>query len=145
MAPTSSTPKLTPACYFLIQIAGIDTIGAFMTCHGLSIEYDVLQYMEGGNNDFAYSLPGHTKYSNLVFTRGLTDQDNLMTWLKKTETEPDLKDITVTFQDSTKKALRTWTFQEAFPIRWQGPSFDANSNSIATEELEIAHSGLKPA
>jgi phage tail-like protein len=143
MAPTSSIPKLVPVCYFLLKVPDIDTIGAFTSCRGLGLHVDALEYMEGGNNDFVYHLPGHVTYPNLVLTRGLTDQDNFMKWVAKTHTEPELKDVTVTFQDSQKTAIRTWTFTEAFPIRWEGPSFDAHSNSIATEELEIVHSGLK--
>ena len=32
---------------------------------------------------------------------------------------------------------------DAFPVRWTGPSFDANGAAVfGTETLEIAHSGL---
>jgi hypothetical protein len=34
------------------------------------------------------------------------------------------------------------TFADAFPVRWTGPSFDANTTGLGTESLEIAHSGL---
>jgi phage tail-like protein len=33
----------------------------------------------------------------------------------------------------------------AFPIKWQGPSFNAGSSTIATEALEIVHEGFTPA
>src|SRR6266496_4313943 len=118
MATTSAIPKLIPVCYFLLKVPDIDTIGAFTSCHGLGINVDSMEYMEGGNNDFVYHLPGHVKYPNLVFTRRLTNEDNFMKWLQKTQTEPELKDVTVTFQDSKATAVRTWTFVEAFPIRW---------------------------
>src|SRR4051812_734557 len=123
--PPTSNPTLTATCYFVVKVADIDTIGAFMSCSGLGIEYDVLQYMEGGNNDFVYQLPGHMKFQNLVLTRGLTDQDNFTKWLIKTQTEPELKEVSVTFQNSAMKSLRVWTFTEAFPIKWTGPAFDA--------------------
>ena len=144
MAPTGTpAPPLIPPSYFLIKIDGIDPIGAFMSCSGLHIEYDVMQYTEGGNNDFVYQLPGHVRYSNIVLSRGMTDKDNLTKWLEKTKTEPELHDVIIQGLDQTQKAIRTWTFTEAFPVRWNGPTFDANGGGIATEELEIAHSGLK--
>ena len=38
---------------------------------------------------------------------------------------------------------RTFAFHDAFPVRWTGPSFDANGAAVfGTETLEIAHSGM---
>jgi phage tail-like protein len=31
---------------------------------------------------------------------------------------------------------------DAFPVKWQGPDFDASANEVPTEELEIAHHGF---
>jgi phage tail-like protein len=39
--------------------------------------------------------------------------------------------------------VRSWVFQEAFPIKWTGPNLNASSNQIATEQLEIVHAGLQ--
>jgi hypothetical protein len=38
---------------------------------------------------------------------------------------------------------RTFTFADAFPVRWTGPQVNVNGASIATETLEVAHGGLK--
>jgi phage tail-like protein len=133
------------SCYFVLTVPDIHTIGAFTSCSGMEIEFEVLEYSEGGNHEMTYRLPGHVRYPNLVLERGLTDQDALHTWLWKTRNEPELKEITIEYQDSTKKALRTWTFADAFPVRWSGPTFAASSSDIATERLEIAHSGIKGA
>ena len=135
----------TPSCYFLLKVPGIDTIGSFTHCTGMELEFEVLEYAEGGNHESVYRLPGHVRYPNLVLTRGLTDQDALHAWLWKTRNEPELKEITVQFQDHTKKVLRTWTFADAFPVRWHGPTFSASSSDLATEVLEIAHAGMKGA
>jgi phage tail-like protein len=134
-----------PTCYFLLRVPDIDTIGHFTQCSGLEMEFEVLEYAEGGNNEQVYRLPGHVRYPNLVLTRGLTDQDALHKWLWDTQTEPKLKEITVQYMDSTKKVLRTWTFADAFPVRWHGPTFAASSSDLATEVLEIAHAGMKAA
>ena len=141
----TKSPYLVPACFFLIKVPGIDTIGAFMKCSGLQLEFEVMQYAEGGNNEFVRHFPGRVSYPRLTLSRGLTDQDAFHQWLWKTRNAPELKDITLTYQDHTKKVLRTWVFSEAFPVKWTGPEFDANSQSIATETLEVVHSGLKAA
>jgi len=141
----TKSPYLIPACLFLIKVPDIDTIGAFTRCSGLELEFEVMEYAEGGNNDFIRHFPGRVRYPHLTMTRGLTNQDNFVKWLLKTRTEPELKEVTLTMQDHTKKVVRTWTFSEAFPVKWTGPEFDANSHSIATETLTICHSGIKAA
>jgi phage tail-like protein len=140
MAPN---PQIFPSCYFQIKVPDYDTIGMFTTCTGLEIEFEVFQYAEGGNHEFVYQLPGNLRYPNLVLTRGMTDAKNLREWVWKTRAEPELKELTIEFRDQQQKVLQTWTFNDAFPVRWHGPSFGADSMSIATETLEIAHGGLK--
>jgi phage tail-like protein len=39
--------------------------------------------------------------------------------------------------------VRTWSFADAFPIKWAGPNLNASSNQVATETLEIVHGGLQ--
>jgi phage tail-like protein len=135
-------PAVFPSCYFIIKVPGYETIGMFTACSGLEIEFEVLQYAEGGNHEFVHQLPGNLRYPNLVLSRGLTDQDSLRKWLWKTRNEPELKEVTLQFQDQKRTVLQTWTFADAFPVRWTGPTFAADSSSIAVESLEIAHSGM---
>jgi len=133
---------LFPTCYFQITVPGYDTIGLFTSCTGLEIEFEIFQYAEGGNHEFVHQLPGNLRYPNLVLTRGLTNQDSLRKWVWKTRNEPELKEVTLQFHDQSKRVLQTWTFADAFPVRWNGPTFAADSSSIAVESLEIAHSGM---
>ena len=39
--------------------------------------------------------------------------------------------------------VRSWSFADAFPIKWAGPNLNASSNQVATETLEIVHAGLQ--
>jgi phage tail-like protein len=57
------------------------TIGVFARCSGLQVEYEVLDYAEGGQNDFVHKLRGFTRYPNLVLTRGVTSETGLLDWL----------------------------------------------------------------
>lgn len=126
-----------------LTIPDIDTLGYFDHCAGLEMSVEVFEYREGGNNDFVHHLPGCVVYPNLVLSRGITNADALLKWFQATQAKADLKEITITLigNDSTN---RSWTFADAFPIRWTGPVLDANNHGVATETLEIAHSGLKP-
>jgi len=128
---------------FVLRIPDVDTVGFFMRCTGLELSFDVFEYREGGNNDFIHRLPGGLRYPNLVLSRGLTREDVLLKWFWATQTKAERKEITLTLQ--TADAERTWTFADAFPIKWTGPQIDSSGSEIATETLEIAHAGLKMA
>jgi phage tail-like protein len=126
---------------FKIELPGSVTVGHFSRCSGLELSIEVFEYAEGGNNEFAHKLPGRLMHPNLVLSRGLTDSDTLLKWFAQTKTKAQTGDITLTVRSADH--TRTFAFHDAFPIKWTGPSFDANGPAVfGTEMLEIAHSGL---
>ena len=128
--------------HFKVSVPGL-TIGTFRQCNGLSMEFDVFEWAEGGNNEFIHHLPGRMRYPYLTLSSGLTDDAALQQWFWKTREKAELKEVTIELatQDGTVK--RAWTFADAFPVRWSGPSVGADAAGLATESLDIAHSGLK--
>jgi phage tail-like protein len=80
------------------------------------------------------------RFPNLLLTRGFTKSEALLQWFAKTQTKADIKQVTLTIKEGDNQ--RVLTFADAFPVRWTGPSFDANTTGLGTESLEIAHSGL---
>lgn len=127
--------------HFILEIPGL-AIGAFSELGGLTVERDILEYAEGGLNDFVHKLPGRLKYPNLTFKRGITDQDALQQWFWDSQTKAQLRDVTIKLVDPSGEVARTWAFAQAFPIKWVGPKLSAGSDSAATEELEVAHQGM---
>jgi phage tail-like protein len=128
---------------YQVSIPGIDPVGVFRECHGLEISFDVFTYHEGGNNEFVHHFPSHVTYPPLVLTRGMTDEEALMKWFWQTRTKAERKEVTVTLYDWSSQRQRAWTFADAFPTRWTGPVLHSEGNDLATETLEIRHSGLK--
>lgn len=125
---------------FVLKVPDIDTIGHFSRCSGLEMSFEMFEYGEGGNNDYMHKLPGRMHFPNLILERGLTKEDALLKWFAQTKKKAELKQIILTVKTGSNE--RTFTFGDAFPVRWTGPSFDANAPGIGTESLEIAHSGL---
>ena len=35
-----------------------------------------------------------------------------------------------------------WNFRNALPVRWTGPTFNAASDEVGVEELELVHEGV---
>ena len=127
---------------FEVVIPGIDAVGFFRQCQGLEMTFEVYSYREGGNNEVVHQFPSRATYPNLVLERGMTDEDALLRWLWQTRTKAERKEVIITLHDWGQKTKRSWSFADAFPVRWTGPLLSAESNDLATETLEIAHSGL---
>src|SRR5215210_6746859 len=134
--PQARRPILTDH-HFKISIPGLD-IGTFRECNGLSMQFDVFEWAEGGNNEFIHHLPGRMRYPYLRLTRGLTDQDALQQWFWQTRQQAQLKEVSIELRTPGADATRAWTFGDAFPVHWSGPRVAADGNGIAVETLEIA-------
>ena len=118
-------------------------LGAFVTCDGLSLEIEVKPLEEGGNNLFVHQLPGRIKYQNIKLTRPINaDSAKVRAWLSSMngQIRRTTAEITAMTANSTKVA--SWGLVGVIPVRWQGPSFNAESPSVATETLEFAHHGF---
>jgi phage tail-like protein len=134
---TLQVPKLTQSNSF---------VGIFRGLTGLEVSFEVLEYAEGGNNDFVHHLPGRVHYPNLTLSWGMTVDPLLQQWFFQTQVQAELQDIVVTLHsqrgDVTNSARR-FVFADAFPVRWSGPAPATDSPDGWSETLEIAHSGLK--
>lgn len=137
----SKTPDPVGALRFLVK-ADDCTIGRFAHCHGLSAEYEIEEYAEGGQNAFVHKLRGRMRYPNLVLSRGITHESGLMDWFLQTKQAGERGNISVSLLGPDGKPVRRWGFEGAFPVRWEGPVLNARSHTAATETLEIAHRGF---
>jgi phage tail-like protein len=142
-APGSRHPDPTGELRFRVTIPGVE-IGRFSECGGLTMEYEVLEYQEGGQTGFTHKLRGQLKFPNLTLKRGVTHEAALVDWFFASQTPDRRPTITVFLVGPDAKDVRHWAFAAAFPVKWQGPALNAGSTSIATEVLEIAHAGLVP-
>jgi phage tail-like protein len=129
---------------FQVDIADIN-IGYFSECSGIAAEYEILEYQPGGAPS-PVKLRGAIKFPNLVLKRGVTDEDALLKWFHQVQSGKR-SDLTLTLLspaggEAGRRPVQHWIFQEAFPIKWQGPTLNAASNSVATETLEVGHAGI---
>lgn len=134
---------------FVFTVDGL-TIGTFTEISGLSVQIEVEDLAEGGQNQYTHKLPGRMKWPNLVLKRGVTNTDNLFAWFAKSSGDGfagngnkiDRRNGAVTLVDSTGKSVRTWKFTQAYPVKWSGPKLAASSRDLAVEELEVCHCGF---
>jgi phage tail-like protein len=134
-----------PYVGMFFQVEAGATIGFFTEVSGLSVEYEVEEFKEGGVNDFVHKLRGRAKFPNLVLKRGITSNEEFTKWFAACREQIERRELTLTMLDQTLKPVRTWSFVGAFPVKWTGPDFKAHSDAAAIETIEIAHQGLKAA
>jgi len=140
-AKPSTDPDPVAEMRFTVELPGVQ-IGRFKEVSGLTAQVDVKEYAEGGMNYFVHKLPGRIKWGPLTLKRGVTHHDALIQWFWAARTKMRPIDMVVTLKGPGGEDVRRWAFAGAFPVKWTGPNLSASSNQIATETLEIAHSGL---
>lgn len=127
---------------FLLEIDGLIK-GGFSEVSGLQVEVEIEDYQEGGVNEFVHKLPKGIKYSNLVLKRGITDSDVLWKWHQDiTRGRISRKNGRIIILDYMGDEKWQWEFKEAYPVKWIGPEFKADSNNVAIETLELVHKGI---
>ena len=52
----------------------------FQSVSGLSVEYEMEEFREGGENRFTHKLPVRTKYADLVLKRGMLTDSDVIKW-----------------------------------------------------------------
>jgi phage tail-like protein len=144
-APPKSGPGISvatlPDLSFVVVIPGRE-IGRFAECSGLAVEYDVLEYSEGGNNLQVHQLRGRVRYPNVVLRRGVTHEDELLNWFFAVEQPAQRPTVTITLNDHKGTMVRQFALSEALPVRWTGPTASSAGDAPATESLEIARAGV---
>ena len=129
---------------FIVKMDQVD-LGAFQSCEGLGCEVSVEPRESGGNNAFVYQLPGPLRYTNVRLTRPIDSQSariaQMFAGMANSVTRSTL---TIEAMTANGDVVCTWQLQEAFPVRWTGPSLNVASPGVATETLEIAHHGFLP-
>ena len=71
---------------FLFEVDGVD-IGRFEEVSGLEVSIETEDIPEGGQNSFIHKMPGRMSWPNIVLKRGVTKQDNLLSWFNESSGE----------------------------------------------------------
>lgn len=128
---------------FLVEIEGL-LVGGFSEVSGLQVETEIKEYREGGLNEYMHKLAGPTRYpSNLILKHGLTDIEGLWLWHQDVVRGViQRRNGTIYLLDSQGLPAMWWDFLGAYPVKWSGPDFRADSSTVAAETVELVHQGI---
>lgn len=137
--------------YFKLSFSGISgqVEASFKEVSGITMEMGIEEIAEGGVNGFKHRVPTTAKFSNLVLKRGLVPKDSeLAQWCMDTltgnlEDTLETKMITVHLLEASRKPLKSWSFNNAWPVKWSVSDLNSMNNEIAIETLEFAYSNFQ--
>lgn len=138
-----------PVYNYKVEING--EVIAFSEVSGLSKSFETTTYKEsktdqkGAGPEFMY-MPGQIQPINITLKKGYVRTRNLPVfykWINSTRiNQIEKKDIKVRLTDEEGNAVVSWTVVNAFPTKLDAPTFDANSNDVAIESLELMADNL---
>lgn len=113
----------------------------FQAVSGLSVEYEMEEYKEGGENRFTHKLPLRTKYADMLLKRGMLTDSGVIRWFLKAFRDREFApaDINVILMSEKSEPLRTWKVTRAIPKKWLISDLNANDNALVIETLELSY------
>jgi len=147
MAVSASEIKATyplPVYNFRVEI-GPNAV-AFSEVSGLSIHYEVTTFKEsqtggGSAGPRIIHMPSQPQPVNVTLKKGVARTASvtaLYSWMKTVSlNQVEKKDVVIRLCDEQGKPVISWTVINAFPTKLDGPAFDAKSNEVAVESLEL--------
>jgi phage tail-like protein len=122
------------------------TIAAsFSECSGLGVKIKREAQMEGGVNDQQRILLGQAEFSDVTLKRGVTDSLTFWQWIQDVLAgQPNKRrNINILLFNQAGDTMQCWTLIGAVPVGWQAPALQADSSTVAIEELTLAYEGLQ--
>ena len=87
--------------------------------------------------------PGLMKYSNVTLKRGTTESQVFLAWMKAIQdVKHNCKTVVITLMDDEMNEAASWLLEKCWPVRYSAPDFNATSNEVAIESLELVTEGI---
>lgn len=137
--------------HFIVNFGGVtrDADCSFSEVSGIGAEMETETVVEGGENRYVYTLPKAVKHPRLVLKRGVAPfGSRLVGWCREV-LEGGLGSAVTTqlmhvmLLDEAGQPLRKWSFENAFPVKWDVEPFQSSKNEVALEKVELAYLSSK--
>ena len=127
--------------HFYVEVQG-KLLGAFREATGLTSESEKIEYKASGKmgEEIVLTQPGRTKYPDIVLKRGLTSNMDMHAWRKEIEDgkfKESKKNGSIVLYDQSHAEVARWNFENAWPLKLEGPGLNSANNEIAVESLTL--------
>ncbi|MBD2072908.1 phage tail protein [Phormidium sp. FACHB-592] len=129
---------------FYVEIAS-DIKAAFSECSGLDVQIEKDVYQEGGVNNQQRIFLKQARFGDLTLKRGITEDPEFWNWIHQSliAGKTRRRDVNILVFNQAGETMQVWSLLGAVPIGWKTPSLNADSNTVALEELVLAYEGLR--
>lgn len=116
------------------------SVAGFSECSGLTTDTDIVEYREGNEQRLSVrKLMGLRKFSNIMLKRGYTTNKDLWNWYKNIlNGESDRRNGAIVLQDELHQDVLRWEWTDGWITKYDGATFNAHSNDVTLEQIEIA-------
>jgi phage tail-like protein len=121
-------------------------IGSFTAVEGLTAQYEIKTYAEGGENSYVHRLPGRLSFGTVKLTRPVEMRTReLSIWFLSFAEMPVPPRVghtaAITAFNDNRASIVQWEFTGVWPVSYTGPSFSVDGAKVALEVFEFAHDG----
>ena len=144
MAQTADFQKSSyplPAYNFRVTVDG--TSMSFSEVSGINLEYETVTYRHGLSfwEGEAIKRYRFDKYFPVTLKRGTVKGITFLhDWLK--EGDMGTRALEVSLCDEGGQPVVSWRIAKAVPVKLEAPNFDASTNEVSIESLEIMAAGI---
>lgn len=129
---------------FYVEI-GSEIKASFSECSGFGVNMKKETLLEGGLNDRQHILVGHAEFDDVTLKRGMTNDLTFWNWLSETlSSYPKTRyNLNILMFNQAGETQLQWSLLDAIPVSWKAPALQADSSSVAIEELTLAYEGIE--
>jgi len=133
-----------PIYNYRVDIDGVSF--SFSEVSGLELSFETITYKEsfsasGKVGPNIMYMPGQIQPVNINLKKGFVQGKSIPVfyeWINSIElNRVDKKDIVVHLLDETGSTVVSWKVIDAFPTKLSAPSFNASSNEVAIESMDL--------
>ncbi|MCE3604296.1 phage tail protein [Massilia sp. P8910] len=135
------------AFYFKVMFGA--TLGladtSFKEVSGISAELETETVVEGGENRYVHTLPTHYKTRSLQLKRGIAPMTSPLVLWCRSVFEGDFvlpilaQPLVVCLMNADGLPIRSWSFANAYPLKWEVEGFGSEKNEVAIENITLSY------
>ena len=127
---------------FLLTIDGLSPM-LFTEVSGLGYSLEVIEKEVSGATHSLKKMAGPIDYDELELSRPINTSTELYDWCQQSaDGVVERKDGSLDLLDETGAQIASWTFQQAWPMKYSVSDLDAGDGSVITESVTLTHEML---
>jgi phage tail-like protein len=133
--------------HFALEVQGV--VSAFFSqASGFNNSSEVIthQAVDAQGRSVIQKIPGDLTWDDITLNRGITDDLALWDWRQQVidgNVTEARKDGSVIMYNHAHEEVSRFNFRNGWPSGWKGPDVSSEDQSVAIEEITIAHEGLE--